>query len=90
MSALEEAIVELAPNDQWEMKGRDLSGLTWFGPGPRPTNAAINAKVADIVANPRPSPRKAPPIPSGVSIPALRAEVAALRQVLIDAGILDE
>jgi len=36
-----------------------------------------------------PLPRQAPPVPSGVSIPALRAEVAALRQVLIDAGLLD-
>jgi len=39
-----------------------------------------------VVLNPL---RKAPPVPSGNSIPALRDEVAALRQVLIDAGLLD-
>ena len=40
---------------------------------------------------PPPDPnRKAPPIPSGNSILALRVEVALLRQVLIDAGYLDE
>lgn len=38
---------------------------------------------------PPPLPCQAPPIPSGNSIPALRDEVAALRQVLIDAGLLD-
>jgi len=44
----------------------------------------------DAVNNPPPNPlRKAPPIPVGNSIPALRDEVAALRQVLIDVGLLD-
>jgi len=39
---------------------------------------------------PPPLPRQAPPIPSGTSVPALRDEVAALRQVLINAGILHD
>ena len=51
-------------------------------------DAEFLAYVNAINNPPRP-PRQAPPIPSGVSIPALRAEVAALRQVLIDAGLLD-
>jgi len=42
------------------------------------------------INTPPPGPaRKAPPIPSGNSIPALRDEVAALRQALINAGLLD-
>jgi len=40
---------------------------------------------------PPPDPkRKAPSIPSGNSVPQMRAELALLRQVLIDAGYLDE
>ena len=33
--------------------------------------------------------RKSPPAPNGNSIPALRDELAALQQKLIDAGVLD-
>ena len=54
MSALEEAIVELAPNDQWELRGSDLSGLVWFGPGPRPADAAIQARKNQIEGRPTP------------------------------------
>ena len=38
---------------------------------------------------PKQNPRTvAPPPPAGVSVPALRDELAALRQALLDAGIL--
>ena len=37
-----------------------------------------------------PTPRvTAPPVPVGNSIPDLRAEVALLRQAIIDAGLMD-
>ena len=52
--------------------------------GQVPTQADL-----DVYFTPPPSRRKAPPVPSGNSIPALRNEVAALRRALIDAGILD-
>ena len=43
----------------------------------------------DATNNPPRPPRQAPPAPSGNSIPALRDEVALLRQTLINAGLLD-
>ena len=66
--------------------------------GPGDTQEAVDARAAqhiidtaarDAAEAARIAARQAPPIPSGNSIPALRDEVAALRQALINAGLID-
>jgi hypothetical protein len=64
----------------------NFTDITWTR-AIRPLTVAELQAIQDELD--RIAARKAPPVPSGNSIPALRAEVAALRQVLIDAGILD-
>ena len=49
----------------------------------------IEVAARDAAEAARLAARKAPPAPSGNSIPALRDEVALLRQTMIDAGLLD-
>lgn len=58
MSALDEAIVELAPGEQWEMFNNDLATLVWRGdPAKRPSDAAILARAAQIAGRPaKPAP----------------------------------
>ncbi len=46
-----QALNELAPDAEWSLIGSDLSGLEWLDENtPRPTDAEINAKIAELQA----------------------------------------
>ena len=73
----------------------DAKKITGVYARPQPGKAQefVQETDAEIVEfrRPRPTNRpKAPPTPTGNSLPDLRADLAALRQSLIDGGYLDE
>ena len=43
------ALVELAPEAKWTLRGDGYSGLEWFSPDiPKPTRAQVEAKIAEL------------------------------------------
>jgi len=50
MSSKEQALVELRPGESWSWNGDDYSGLTWLADTPKPTEAEIAAKKAELEA----------------------------------------
>ena len=49
-------LTEMFPGAEWTLNGNSYSGLTWIGPGPKPTEAELRAlwpQVAQILADRR-------------------------------------
>ena len=45
------ALVELAPEAKWTLRGDGYSGLEWLSPEiPKPTRAQVEAKIAELKA----------------------------------------
>lgn len=48
MASLGEILARHWPDDEWAIDGDDYSALVWYGPGPKPSEAAIRARTEEV------------------------------------------